>query len=187
VVEIVLVRHASTAWSGRRYCGHSDPALSDIGRAEAVTLAARLVPSLAPGTRLISSPSLRARATAKAIAAAGGGLPIELDQRWQEIDFGLAEGRTFEELEVIAPATAAAVLAGGSDIDWPGGETSASLAARVAAAWGELVEAGRAAVVVTHAGPILHALAIAGEGTPDMFEVPGPASISRVALTARRP
>jgi broad specificity phosphatase PhoE len=186
VVELLLVRHASTAWSGRRYCGRSDAPLSAAGRAEAAALAARLASSLAPGTRLISSPSRRALATAEPISAAGGGLPIELDQRWQETDFGLAEGRTFEELVVIAPETAAVILAGATDIDWPGGETSGSLAARIAEAWNELLTAGRSAVVVTHAGPILHALALAGERTPDMSELPGPASLTRVKPTVRR-
>src|SRR5687768_10978759 len=142
MVEIVLVRHASTTWSGRRYCGRSDPPLSAAGRAEAATLAARLAPSLPSDTRIISSPSRRALATAEAIAAVGGGLPIELDERWREIDFGRAEGRTFEELQAIAPATTAAILAGTADIYWPNGETSGSLAARVAAAWDDLVVAG---------------------------------------------
>jgi broad specificity phosphatase PhoE len=186
MVEILLVRHASTAWSGRRYCGSSDPPLSPAGRAEAAGLAARLAPSLAPASRLISSPSRRALATAEAISAEAGGLAIELDERWRETDFGLAEGRTFEELEGIAPTTAAAILGGASDIDWPGGESPASLAARVGAAWGELVAAGGPAVVVTHAGPILRALALANERPADMSELPGPASITRVKLTVRR-
>ena len=186
MVEIVLVRHASTAWSGRCYCGRSDPPLSSAGRAEAAALAADLAPSLAPGTRIISSPLRHAVATAEAIAAAGGSLPIELDERWQEIDFGFAEGRTFEELETIAPTTAAALLAGATDIDWPGGETSSSLAARVAAAWGELVAARRPAVVVTHAGPILHALALAEERPLDASRLPTPATVARVTVAVPR-
>jgi broad specificity phosphatase PhoE len=186
VVEIVLVRHASTAWSGRRYCGRSDPPLSPAGWTEALALAGYLAPSLTPETRLISSPSRRALATAEAIAAVGDFRRIERDERWQEIDFGLAEGRSFEELEVIAPATAAALLNGATDIDWPGGETSGSLAARVAAAWSELAAAGRPAVVVTHTGPILQALALADKRPPDMSDAPGPATAIRITLKAAR-
>jgi broad specificity phosphatase PhoE len=184
VVDIVLVRHASTAWSGRRYCGRSDPPLDTLGRAEAAALAERLASSLEPGTRLISSPSRRALATADAIAVAGHLRQIERDERWREIDFGIAEGRTFEELEAIAPTTSAALLAGATDIDWPEGETSGSLAARVAAAWNELASVGRPAIVVTHAGPILHALAIAGERPVDFTDLPRPGTVSRVTLTA---
>lgn len=183
MVDIVLVRHASTAWSGRRYCGRSDPPLSPAGWAEASRLAGRLAPSLTPGTKLISSPSRRALATAEAIAAAGGLPQVERDERWREADFGLAEGRTFEELEAIDPATAEAVLGSASDIDWPGGETSASLARRVAAAWGELVDGGRSAVVVTHAGPILHALALAAGRPVDLADLPAPGTAARITLT----
>jgi broad specificity phosphatase PhoE len=183
VVEIVLVRHASTAWSGRRYCGRSDPPLSATGLAEAGTLAAHLAPFLAPGTRLISSPSRRALATAEAIAVAGDLDRIERDERWLEIDFGLAEGRTFDALEAIAPATTAALLRGATDVDWPDGETSASLAERVAAAWSELAASESPAVVVTHAGPILHALALAGQRPVDIADLPGPGTATRVTVT----
>jgi broad specificity phosphatase PhoE len=186
VVEIVLVRHASTAWSGRRYCGRSDPPLDAMGLAQAATLAAHLTPTLAPGTRLISSPSRRALATADAIAVAGALRQVERDERWREIDFGLAEGLTFEKLEALAPATTAALLRGATDIDWPDGETSASLAERVAAAWNELAAAGRPAVIVTHAGPILHALALAGARCVNLTDLPGPATATCITLAAGR-
>jgi broad specificity phosphatase PhoE len=184
VVEIVLVRHASTAWSGVRYCGRSDLPLSPVGLAEAAALARRLAPSLPSGARLISSPSRRAAATAEAIAEACGAITIEHDERWLEVDFGLAEGRTFEELQAIAPATAAAVLDGTTDIDWPGGETANSLMTRVKATWDELVAADRPAVVVTHAGPIVQALAFAGDRRPDVSDLLGPAMVARVTVAA---
>ena len=183
MVDIVLFRHASTTWSGRRYCGRSDPPLSRAGRAEAAALAERLATSLPSGTRLISSPSRRALATAEAIAVAGDFRAIERDERWRETDFGLAEGRRFGELERIAPAVTTALLGGATDIDWPDGETFASLAERVSAALGELVAAGRPAVVVTHAGPILHALALAGERAV-MSDLPRPATATRITLPA---
>jgi len=186
VVEIILVRHASTGWSGRRYCGRSDPPLNTAGRFEAAALADRLAPSLAPDTRFIASPSRRAVATAEAIAAAAGGRRVEHDERWREIDFGRAEGRTFEELRAIAPSTAAALLAGAMDIDWPDGETSSSLAARIASAWTELASIGSPVVVVTHAGPILHALALANERPMRASDLPGPATAARLTLPLRR-
>lgn len=41
--EVVwLVRHASTAWSGQRWCGRTDLPLSQAGREEAERLAGRL-------------------------------------------------------------------------------------------------------------------------------------------------
>ena len=72
VAGIILVRHASTAWTGRRYCGRSDPPLNAAGRAAAADLARELATTLAPGTRIVTSPSRRAQATATAIASAAG-------------------------------------------------------------------------------------------------------------------
>ena len=105
MVEVILVRHAATAWSGVRYCGVSDPPLSPTGLGEARWLAATLAGDLPPNTRIVSSPSRRAVATASAIVDAGRLPGVELDPRWREADVGVAEGRTFEELELIAPGS----------------------------------------------------------------------------------
>ena len=161
MVEIILVRHASTAWSGVRYCGVSDPPLSPTGLAEARRLAESLVADLPADTRIVTSPSRRAVATASTIADIAHLPGVELDARWGEADVGVAEGRTFDELSDIAPDVAAALAAGDLRIDWPGGETYASLASRVAVAWADLLADGRPAVVVTHACPLMHACAIA--------------------------
>ena len=165
MVEIILVRHAATSWSGVRYCGISDPPLSPTGLADARRLAVSLSRDLPADVRVVSSPSRRAVATATAIVEAAHLPGVELDARWREADVGMAEGRTFDELSAIAPDVAAALARGDLEIDWPGGETHSSLAARVADAWADLVAVGRPAVVVTHAGPFMHARAL-GEDRP---------------------
>jgi broad specificity phosphatase PhoE len=165
MVEIILVRHAATSWSGVRYCGISDPPLSPTGLADAHRLAVSLSRDLPADVRVVSSPSRRAVATATAIVEAAHLPGVELDARWREADVGIAEGRTFDELSAIAPDVAAALARGDLEIDWPGGETHSSLAARVADAWADLVAVGRPAVVVTHAGPFMHARAL-GEDRP---------------------
>ena len=38
-LAVILVRHASTAWSGIRYCGRSDPPLDAAGESAAALLA----------------------------------------------------------------------------------------------------------------------------------------------------
>ena len=93
--EIIFVRHAATPWSGIRYCGRSDPPLSEAGQTQAARLGATLGPALPAEALVISSPSLRARSTAEAIATAAGRGPVEVDERWREADVGVAEGRTF--------------------------------------------------------------------------------------------
>jgi probable phosphoglycerate mutase len=184
-VEIILVRHASTAWSGRRYCGRSDPPLTAAGRAEAVALARRLAPTLPPATRLVSSPARRAVATAAAIAAAAGGLEVRHDPRWLETDFGDVEGLGFDEVAARHPALAEAIVDGTTAIDWPGGETAAALRARVASALHEFAYAEQPVVVVTHGGPILHALRLARNGVADLSDVPAPATEVRLVIGIR--
>ncbi len=184
MVAIVLVRHASTAWSGVRYCGRSDPPLSSIGVAEALQLAASLAEDLAPGTRVLSSPSRRATATAAAVVEAAGLKSAAIDDRWCEADLGIAEGRRFDELTVIAPDLAAALAAGELGIDWPAGETHAALADRVAAAWADLVADGRPTVVVTHAGPFMHARAIAERRPTSPDDLVAPAVAHRLEVPA---
>ncbi len=179
MTEIVFVRHARTSWSGRRYCGRSDPALDAVGRRAALTLADALAPNLARDVLIVSSPARRARQTADALAMAAGVDRVEIDERWWEVDCGIAEGRTFDELVTREPELAAALARGDARIDWPGGETSAELSARIEAAWASLLARDRPAVVVSHAGALRHAIALACAVSPDQVPFPEPATAVR--------
>lgn len=182
MVDIILVRHASTSWSGVRYCGISDPPLSPTGLAEARRLAEELARDLSPDCRIVSSPSRRALATASAIADAVRAPGVEIDPRWREADVGIAEGRTFDELAEIAPEVAASIAGGELAIDWPGGETHVSLEERVAEAWADLVADGRPAVVATHAGPFMHGCAIEQGRPPSTDDLVPPATARRIPV-----
>jgi ribonuclease H / adenosylcobalamin/alpha-ribazole phosphatase len=161
MTDVVLIRHASTSWTGRRYCGRGDPPLSPGGRAAARSLAAALAPALGPDFLIVTSPSRRARQTADFVAAAAGIVDIEVDERWHEADIGIAEGRTFDELATLDPALARALASGATAVDWPGGETAAELEARITAAWMALVARARPAAVISHAGALRQAEALA--------------------------
>ena len=180
MAEFLLVRHAATSWTGRRYCGRSDPPLSDAGSAAAARLAAELASSLPRGIRIVSSPLLRARQTAAAIAAVVPGAAIDIDDRWSETDFGIAEGLTYAELARVAPNIAAGLAQGQAGIDWPGGEPPAALAARVEAAWRDLAGSGAPALVVSHGGPLRIAIARATNREPGDVTVPEPGSVWRL-------
>ena len=182
VAEIILVRHASTAWTGHRYCGLSDPPLDRPGRAAATALAADLAPTIPATARIVSSPARRTLETAAALAAGAGLGPVEIDPRWSEADFGIAAGRTFEELERIAPALARALAAGDMAIDWPDGETAARLLDRVTAAWRAVVESERDTVLVSHAGPIRIAIGLAGRGSGRDWVPLAPGAVIRLAV-----
>lgn len=185
--EVVLVRHASTAWTGIRYCGRHDPWLDPAGRAAARQLAHRLAPTLAADVRIVASPLRRARQTALAIRAAlvaagtrRGQPRIEIDARWIETDFGRVEGRTFGELDARFPDLARRLLAGDSAIDWPAGETAAALAERVGAAWQALLVDPRPVVVVSHGWPLRLVAQLAGDGAMAGAAVLPPTGVLRI-------
>jgi broad specificity phosphatase PhoE len=75
--------------------GHLDPDLDAVGTDEVLALARSL--ARAPIERVVSSPLLRARRTAQAVASRHG-LPVEVDPRWIDRDYGAWAGRRGEEL-----------------------------------------------------------------------------------------
>jgi broad specificity phosphatase PhoE len=130
--------------------------------------------------RIVSSPSRRARETAEAIATAAGIAAIELDARWCEADFGIAEGLTFEALDRLDPDLAHRLANGETRIDWPHGESADILATRVAAAWRDVLGNSGDTVVVTHAGPLRIALGLATGLPTDAIELPAPGAVIRI-------
>lgn len=179
--ELILVRHAPTSWSGRRFCGRGDPPLNPAGHAVARRLAADLAAALPPGGRIVSSPARRARQTADAIARAIPGARVELDDRWSEVDFGIAEGLTFDELARVAPDLADRLCHGEDAIDWPGGEAASQFAERVAAAWRNLVQQPTPTILVSHAGPLRMAIAFATNQPVEGVALPEPGAVVRLA------
>jgi ribonuclease H / adenosylcobalamin/alpha-ribazole phosphatase len=185
MTTIVLVRHAATAWSGQRYSGRGDPPLSDAGRRVAEEVAARLATRLPAGIRIVTSPSRRAHDTAALLASRVTPSVLEVDARWQEVDVGDAEGLTFDEVGARYPDLAAQLAGGDVDIDWPGGETAAALHERVLAAWTEILGTERQTVVVSHAGPIRLAIALATGEDPRQVAFPTPAQAIELDVEPR--
>jgi len=154
---LILIRHGqSTANAAGLLAGRSDSPLTDVGLEQANALRA----ALGPVHRIISSPLRRARETADALEL---GPPVEVDERWVEVDYGVHEGRPLPDVppemwrrwrteETFRPE---------------GGESLADVGRRVRAACRELFEkAGEGArdpeadvVVVSHVSPIKAAVA----------------------------
>jgi broad specificity phosphatase PhoE len=178
--RVWLVRHASTAWSGQRWCGRTDLPLSAAGRAEAVLLASRLVVVLPTTVTLVSSPALRARETAAPIAQATG-LQVEVDDALREVDFGRAEGCTWDEMRRRLPALAAALAASETEIDWPDGETAQAFRQRTEAMWRRVSAGDRSVVLVSHGG-IIRSL-LAGPVASPAPALIAPASVIELART----
>lgn len=182
MTTIVFVRHAATSWTGVRYCGRSDPPLSEDGLRAAEELAIRLAPVLPGGVRIVTSPSRRARETATILAMRAAPAVLEADPRWLEADVGDCEGATFDEVEAAWPGFAARLAAGEVDIDWPGGETASALLARVTGAWEAILDTGQPTVVVSHSGPIRLAIALATGRSIAEVAFPGPAESMTVEV-----
>jgi len=161
VETVYLVRHPVTAWTGVRYAGRTDVPLTADGRRQGDAIAAELAARVTGAVGIVSSPLVRARETASRIAEAGS-WALVVDPRWREVDFGAAEGATFERLAGSWPSLAERLLRADRTIDWPEGETWHELRSRVTAAWTDLLdEPLDTAIVVSHGGPLALALEIA--------------------------
>ena len=150
----LLLRHGQTALSvERRFAGRGDIPLTDVGLEQASAAAARLA-RRGHIDLVLTSPLLRARQTASAVADAVG-VPLAEDVDLAETDFGSWEGLSFGEVMARWPDEMAAWMAD-ADAAPPGGESFAAVAVRVDAALDRLVAAhqGRTVVVVSHVTPI---------------------------------
>ncbi|MFJ9054966.1 histidine phosphatase family protein [Streptomyces sp. NPDC102409] len=119
-VHVFLVRHGESVWhEENRYAGVTDIALSPHGRAQASGLAAWA--GGADLTAVWSSPMRRCRETAEGCADRAG-LPLILEPRLRELDFGVAEGLTRAELRERLPGALKAFEADPVGNHFPEGE-----------------------------------------------------------------
>jgi len=94
---ILLLRHGETALNrSGALRGLIDVPLSEHGQREARLLAARIAAEYQLSA-LWASTLLRARATAEAVARATG-LGVQIDARFNDVNYGSWAGRTWEEL-----------------------------------------------------------------------------------------
>jgi broad specificity phosphatase PhoE len=145
--QVVLVRHAETAWSiSGQHTGRTDIPLTDRGRAAAAGLAARL--RAWDFELVLASPSARARETCE---LCGLGAQAQLREDLLEWDYGDYDGLTTREILTTRP-------------DWnlwrdgcPGGEDAAEVGARADRVIAELTSTTGPAVVFSH-GHLLRVL-----------------------------
>jgi probable phosphoglycerate mutase len=155
---LILIRHGeSVANAQGLLLGRTDAALTERGRAQAAAVH-RLLDR--PVLSVRSSPLGRARDTA---ALLGLETPVEVDDRWVEVDYGEYECQPLREV----PAEVWREWRRNPDFRPAGGETLSEVDARVSAACDELFawEGARArasdgdVVVVSHVTPIKAAVA----------------------------
>lgn len=144
--RLVLLRHGRTAWNAqRRFQGHADPPLDEVGRAQAYEVAA-IIAALRPDL-MVSSSAARAVQTAEIVAEVAA-LSFSSDVRFRERGLGHWEGLTLDEVAAAYPDEFAEWV-DGQDVRRRGGETRDEVAARALAAFAELPVVGLT-VLVTH-------------------------------------
>lgn len=157
---ILLARHAESDWNReRRWQGHADRLLTDLGREQAAALVERLAPVALAA--VYASDLRRASETARPVAVARG-LPLRTRADLREVDVGSWSGLTREQVEERYPDGVRRWLEGGKG--WDGGESYEQMAARVVRAVREIADAhpGETVLVVSHGGSVraVHAYAL---------------------------
>jgi broad specificity phosphatase PhoE len=151
-LRLTLICHAATPATRASAFPLDDPI-----EARAIAQAAALRPSLARADRVLTSPALRARQTAEALA-----LDAAFDPALRDCDFGCWSGCTLAQLQREDPTGLAAWMAD-AEAAPHGGESLADLCRRVATWIDERTTEGGHTIAVTHAGviraAILHVLA----------------------------
>ena len=164
--DIFIMRHGETVWNrSGRFQGRQDSPLTETGRRQALRQRDILrANGVVPGA-VYCSPQGRARQTVDLIC--GGRGDIRLDARLQEIDFGLWEGLTRNEVgQQIGNSGASGLWQFAS----PGGESFAAIAGRVAHFLDDLQDK---AIIVTHGttSQVLRGLCM-GLDQADLLELP---------------
>jgi broad specificity phosphatase PhoE len=183
---LVLVRHGESEGNAAGLLlGRGESPLTIRGRSQAAALST----VMGPVSQLVSSPLGRARDTA---AALGLSVPLEVDDRWIEVDYGALEGQALGAV----PADVWTRWRADPAFAPPGGESLAAVGVRVRAACEELFardgEGARAehdVVVVSHVSPIKAAVAWAlGAGDAVTWRLYlATASVTRIAWGADGP
>ena len=140
---IYLIRHGKTSANEKHlYCGSTDLPLSDAGKEEL-----RSVHYAIKNVRFLTSGMKRTNETLRILF---GDVPCEVDPRFREVDFGIFEMHSYEQLKDTPEY--GSWLTGDNDANIPpNGESGAQMKERVIAAFSEIKED---TCIITHGGVI---------------------------------
>ena len=142
-MTIYLIRHGRTEANEKHlYCGATDLPLTDTGRAELEKLHYDI-----KNVRFLTSGMKRTNETLRILF---GEVPCEADPRFREVDFGVFEMRSYEELKDTPEYQT--WLSGDNEANVPpGGESGEQMRQRVLAAFSGIRED---TCIITHGGVI---------------------------------
>jgi alpha-ribazole phosphatase/probable phosphoglycerate mutase len=150
MTELWLIRHGQTDWNTEgRIQGSIDQPLNECGIDQAKELAAKLDGN--EFAAVYSSPAIRAFQTA-AILMEGKDIQIHCDERLKEINLGIWEGLTWQEVEEEYPELLRKREADPERIAPPGSENYSELAERMVEAVNDIAAAhpDERVLVVSH-------------------------------------
>lgn len=179
-VELLIARHPEVqANVDRVYIGRGDSPFTEVGEAQAPKLAA-YVEAWKPDV-VRSSPIERARHVG--VLLAGRGFPLVVDDDLTEIDFGHAEGLTYNEAK--RHGIPMDFLGGPADErPFGGGETWGEFGTRLHRAASAILEGPERVAVITHGG-VFRGLVVTFLGLPPdsawRFAIP-PASVALLSI-----
>lgn len=191
---LILVRHGRSAANTAGVLAGRTPGvqLDDTGREQAAALPGRLAP--VPLAALVSSPMERCRETMAPLAQARDGLPVHIDERIAECDYGDWTGRKLAEL--IDEPLMTTVQQHPSAAAFPGGESMRGMQTRAVEAvrdWNARVEKEHgtdACWLLCSHGDIIKSVAADALGLHlDLFQriSVGPCSVTVIRYTPLRP
>lgn len=151
VKETYLVRHPETEAKGR-YIGITDADLSEKGRGQTDDII-KYFEKIYPDA-VISSPLKRCVLPAKRLAGIKG-VPLVIDKRLCEINFGLWEGLNYKEIAERYPGEWAEYMARPLDFTFPEGDNVSEYIRGCIETYKEYIEGKEETLVfITHAGYI---------------------------------
>ena len=142
-MTIYLIRHGKTEANEKHlYCGSTDLPLSTAGREELQSIRYDL-----KNVRFLTSGMKRTNETLQILF---GDVPFDIDARFREVDFGIFEMRSYDQLKDTPEYKA--WLAGDNEANIPPlGESGAQMKDRVLRAFSEIKED---TCIITHGGVI---------------------------------
>jgi probable phosphoglycerate mutase len=149
-----LIRHAQTVWNReKKIQGHSDSPLTEYGEKQASNWGRILSQIL--WDRILASDSGRALTTAELINSSLK-LPLNIDARFREQDWGRWVGKTVTQIKKDEPHVLDDQINAGWDFRPPGGESRRGVLKRSREALSEAAEKypGEMLLVVAHEGVV---------------------------------
>lgn len=153
----IWIRHGETqANRAKRYCGHLDEPLTELGERQAMQVSEQLAEMELDLAAVYASDLRRCVDTAQAIVSRTPSLSVHPTPALRECSFGVWEGKTYDELMSTDPERVSKWLDNPFFQAPPGGETLHDLDQRLLE-WVQKAEQrhhGETICIVSHGGPL---------------------------------